>query len=255
MPRTLDRRTLLAGLGAVAIGGCTESNLPDGLGGNDTETEPDLPDDCPVSQGYDVEWPEDLDAETAEAFVEDYEAVHYRESVVEYEPETRLDSYDLGVHSEGVQRTGDGYEVKASGSGGIYRPVLMFDAHREDDPADAERVAASEIEDERFRELLETAAAEGEADANVRHGPDIDRYIDLFDSLFESYDPHTERGDSRTLYFTVDDTPVEVEARATTLHGDYWWEATYYVDEHVVYRSEEGRQPKDGELLECRTST
>lgn len=255
MPPTLNRRALLSAVGAAAIGGCTESSLPDGLGGNDTETDPDLPDDCPVSQGYDVEWPEDLDAETAEAFVEDYEAVHYRESVVEYEPETRLDSYDLGVHSEGVQRTGDGYEVKASGSGGIYRPDLMFDAHREDDPADAERVAASEIEDERLRELLETAAAEGEAETIVRHGPDVDRYIDLLDSHFESYDPHSEHGDSRTLYFSVDGTPVEVEVTASALHGDYWWSAWYYVDEHVVYRAEEERPPKDGELLECRTST
>ncbi|MEF8807619.1 hypothetical protein [Natronomonas sp.] len=255
MPRTLDRRTLLAGLGAVVIGGCTESSLPDGLGGNDTETEPDLPEECPVTQDLDVEWPESFDAETAESFVEAYENVYYREVVVEYEPETRLDSYDLGVHSEGVQSAGDGYEVKVSGNGGIYRPDLLFDAHREDDPADAERVAASEIGDEWLRNLLETAATEGEAAAQVRHGPDVDRYIDLLDSHFESYDPHESRGDSRTLYFSVDGTPVEVDVTASTLHGDYWWSATYYVDEHVVYRAEEERPPKDGELLECREST
>jgi hypothetical protein len=247
---TPNRRTVLATLGAAALGGCTRSNLP--MVGDSTE---DLPEDCPVSQDYDVEWPADLDADAAETFVENYEAVHYREGVVVYEPETRLDSYDLGVRSEGVQSSGDGYEVKVSGSGGIYRPDLTFNAHREDDPTDVERVPASEIEDERLRELLETAAAEGEADANVRHGPEIDQYIDLFDSLFESYDPHEEPGDSRTLYFSVDGTPVEVDVGASTLHGDYWWSATYYVDDHVVYRAEADRPPKDGKLLECREST
>jgi hypothetical protein len=244
---TLNRRTVLAALGAAALGGCTRSELP--MVGDTGE---DLPEDCPVSQDYDVEWPEDLDADAAETFIENYEAVHYREGVVAYEPETRLDSYDLGVRSEGVQRAGDGYEVEVSGSGGIYRPDLMFGAHREDDPADAERVAASEVGDERLRELLETAAAEGEADANVRHGSEVDEYIDLFDSLFDDYYPHQRHGDSRTLYFTVDGTPVEVDVTASTLHGDYWWSATYYVDEHVVYRAEEDGSPKDGQLLECR---
>lgn len=250
MPTTLNRRALLAALGATAIAGCTESGLPDEVAGDATE---DLPDACPVSQGYDVEWPDDLDSGTAGSFVEAYEAVHYREAVVGYEPNTRLDSYDLGVHSEGVRSAGEGYEVEVSGGGGIYRPDLMFGAHREDDPADAERVAASEVEDDWLRELLETAATEGEVEDQVRNGPEVDRYIDLFDSLFESYDPHTGRGDSRTLYFTVDGTPVEVDVTASTLHGDYWWSATYYVDEHVVYRSgEDDAPPKEGELLECR---
>ncbi|WP_336134129.1 hypothetical protein [Natronomonas amylolytica] len=248
MPATLHRRNLLSAVGAAALGGCLDSDPP--AVGDSTA---DLPEDCPASQGYDVEWPAEFDAETAETFVEDYEAVHYRESVVEYEPETRLDSYDLGVHSEGVQSADDGYEVEVSGNGGIYRPDLLFEAHHEDDPTDAERVAASEVADDRLRELLETAAAEGRADANVRHGPDVDRYIDLFDSHFESYDPHESRGDSRTLYFSVDGTPVEVDVMASTLHGDYWWSATYYVDDHVVYRAEEDGDPKDGTLLECRT--
>jgi hypothetical protein len=244
----LNRRGLLSALGAVALGGCTNSRLPVvGAGGED------LPDDCPVSQDYDVEWPEDLDGEAAETFVENYEAVHYREGVVAYEPETRLDSYDLGVASEGVRSVEGGYEIEVSGSGGVYRPDLLFGAHREDDPADAERVAASEIEDDRLRGLLETAAAEGEAEITIRNGSDVDRYIDLFDSLFESYDPHQSHGDSRTLYFSVDGTPVEVEASASTLHGDYWWSATYYVDDHVVYRAEEDGDPKEGRLLECRT--
>lgn len=248
MPPTLNRRALLATLGTVAVAGCIDSEVP----GTGDPTE-DLPDDCPVSQDYDVEWPETLDEDSAETFVENYEAVHYRESVVAYEPETRLDAYDLGVASGDVRSVGDGYEVKVSGSGGVYRPDLMFNAHREDDPADAERVAASELEDDHLRELLETAAAEGEAEITIRNGPEVDRYIDLFDSLFESYDPHRKRGDSRTLYFSVDGTHVTVEVTASTLHGDYWWSATYYVDEYVVYRAEEDGDPKDGRLLECRT--
>lgn len=249
MAPTLNRRALLATLGAVAVGGCIDSDVPGA--GDPTE---DLPDDCPVSQGYDVEWPAGLDKESAESFAENYEAVHYREAVVEYEPETRLDSYDLGVHSKDVRSVGEGYEVQVSGNGGIYRPDLMFSADREDDPEDVERVAASEVEDERLRDVLETAAAEGEAETVVRHGPEVDQYIDLFDSLFESYDPHESHGDTRTLYFSVDGTNVELEVTASTLHGDYWWSATYYVDEHVVYRSgEEEVSPKDGKLLECRT--
>jgi hypothetical protein len=245
---SMHRRTLLSALGAAALGGCLDSDLP--AVGDDT---PDLPEECPVSQDLGVEWPEDLDADSAETFVETYENVYYRERVVAYEPETPLDSYQLRARVEDVRSVGEGYEVAVSGNGGVYRPGLHFSAHRGDSAADAERVDASAVEDHLVSDLLTTAAEEGEADAALQQSPDVERYNQLFGSLFEGYDPLDAPGDSETLYFSVDGTPVELEVQADRLHGDYWWSATYYVDEHVVYRAEEDGSPKDGKLLECRT--
>jgi hypothetical protein len=68
-------------------------------------------------------------------------------------------------------------------------------------------------------------------------------------------DDQDETSTAATRDVTVEDTPADVDVTASTLHGDYWWSATYYVDEHVVYRIEEEGDPKDGRLLECREST
>jgi len=40
---------------------------------------------------------------------------------------------------------------------------------------------------------------------------------------------------------------------ADSFHGDYDWRAWYYVDDHVLRRTtDEDRDPRDGERLECR---
>lgn len=259
----LNRRRLLAGLGAVAIAGCTEptestagSPTPSPTHTATPSPTPDLPADCPTTTGLDVEWPAELDASSAGSFVRDYEEAYYREVVVEYEPESRVDSYELGVAQSGPPLTsGEGFEVEVSGSGGVYRPTLRLTASVSAAPAGVEPVPASEIEDDLLGDLLAEAAETGDADRHVdAPGEEVDRYVDLLASLSEEFEPLSSPGDEDSLSVDVDGTVVELEAQATRFHGDYWWTAYYYVDEHVLRRTDdEETDPREGELVECRT--
>lgn len=244
----MQRRALLTiiGGGTLSLAGCTT-----GTGTGDS----DLPEDCPTTQGLAVEWPEDLDASTVEAFVEEYERAYYREVVVEYEPESRLDSYELsGTVADPPREVGDGWELAYSGSGGVYRPTLLVGATATDPPDGTDLVPVSEVDDEALTETLDEAARTGEAEFHVdTPGEEVDRYVDLLASLSDDFERLSEPGDSDTLYVDVDGTAVELSATATNFHGDYWWNARYYVDEQVVRRTtEENTDPRDGELLECR---
>jgi len=276
----MQRRTLLTllGAGTLSLAGCTSRSEPAGTDdGTQTETPtPDdetpertdtttasdgtteptaLPDDCPTTQDLNVEWPTELDGESVETFVEAYEEAYYREVVVEYEPETRLDEYGLaGSVGEGPQRAGDGWVLTYSGSGGVYRPGLFLSAETADAPEGAEVVSADEIEDETLTEVLTTAAEAGEAEDRVerREAAEVTRYLDIFESLSDDFDL-SGPGDSDVLYVDVDGTVVALEVTADNFHGDYWWTARYYVDEQVVRRTEgEDTDPRDGELVECR---
>lgn len=91
----MKRRTLLASIGGgtISLAGCTTGT--DTVGPTDDNDQSDRPEDCPISQGLGVEWPEAPDAATVEAFVEEYEHVYFRDVIVEYEPESRLDCYEL----------------------------------------------------------------------------------------------------------------------------------------------------------------
>ena len=241
----MRRRTLLAvlGSGTVSLAGCT------------TDEQTALPEGCPTSQGLDVRWPRDLDAATVEAFVEEYEHAYYRDVVVEYDPESRLDSYELSGSITEQQSVGDGWELEYSGGGGLYRPTLALEASRTDPPADADVIPVSDIDDERVTKLLEEAADSGEASHHVAPpGEQVDRYVERFASLSDGFDPLSGPGDSDTLYVDVDGTTVELTVAATSFHGDYSWNAWYYVDEQVVRRTtDENTDPRDGTLLECRT--
>lgn len=269
----MRRRTLLTLLGAAAtsIAGCSTSgsdgtgdeptpgtDTPGSDGGTETpgadESTP-LPEECPTTQDIDVEWPTEIDPGSVESFVEAYERVYYREAVVEYEPRSRLDSYELGGSVNGPPvKSGDGWMVAYSGSGGVYRPTLSLSATALDPPSGVDPVPASEIEDATLTDLLGEAAETGEADHHVEPpGEKVDRYVDLLGSLSEEFDGLSGRGDSDSLHVDVDGTTVELSATATNFHGDYWWDAWYYVDEHVVRRtSDEEADPREGELLECR---
>ncbi|MEF8841362.1 MAG: hypothetical protein V5A62_07005 [Haloarculaceae archaeon] len=264
----MRRRTLLGlvGAGALPLAGCTAGPDPAGTGGTDAGTDvpridegrdtgTDLPEDCPASQGLDVDWPEDLDASAVESFVEAYEHAYVREVVVDYEPESRLDSYELsGGVTDGPTPAGEGWVLECSGSGGIYRPTLALGAATAEPPEGADAVPASEVENETLAGLVQEAAETGEAEHHVEPpGEKVDRYVDLLASLSDGFDRLSGRGESDSLYVDVDGTTVELSAMATNFHGDYWWESTYYVDERVVRRTEdEDVDPRDGELLECR---
>jgi len=250
----MHRRTLLTGIGAgtLALAGCTTG--ADSVGTEDGTDDADLPEGCPTTQGFDVEWPEELDASTVESFVEAYEQVYFREVVVEYEPESRLDSYELsGSVTDPPRKVGDGWALAYSGGGGVYRPTLLVEATASDPPDGTDPVQATAIDDEALTETLEAAAETGNAEFRVDPGGEVDRYVDLLASRSDDFERLSGPGDSDALYVDVDGTAVELSVTATNFHGDYWWEAWYYVDEQVVRRTtEEEDDPRDGDLLECR---
>jgi hypothetical protein len=256
----MRRRTVLTAIvgGTLSTAGCT--GVPDTAAGGSTATETtetttaSLPNSCPTTQGLDVEWPEELDAATVESFVEAYEAAYYREVVVDYEPESTLDSYGLNGGTDDATRVGDGWQVSYNGGGGIYTPTLGLRATTGDPPAGADVVPSSEIEDDLLTGLLEDAVETGEARRHIdTPGEEVDRYVDLLSSLSDDFEPLTGPGDSDSLHVDVDGTVVELTARADSFHGDYGWTAWYYVDEQVVRRtSDEDTSPREGTVLECR---
>lgn len=249
----MRRRTLLAALGGgtITLAGCLSGATPD------RSDDTDLPADCPTTQGLDVEWPRDLDAATVESFVEDYEHAYYRDVVVEYEPESRLDAYELsGSVTGGPRAVGDGWVLEYSGSGGVYRPTLLLGASPDTPPAGVEPVPIEDIDDGPLVDTLREAAETGEAEMHVerRHDGAVERYLALLSSLSADFEGPSSRGDSDSLYVDVDGTTVKLTVSASSFHGDYWWEAGYYVTERVVRRTDDTEaDPRQGELLECRT--
>lgn len=253
----MKRRAFLSVMGAVTLplAGCTsESDGP--VGTDDGTDEPTaVPEECPITQELGVEWPDEFDASAVESFVEEYEYRYYRDAVVEFEPRSRLDSYQLNVWvSGGPTASGGGYELQVTGGGGVYHPRLLMEARESDPPDGAEVVPASEIDDAALNATLAEATEPEEAKLRIDEpGTEIDRYIDLLASVSGAFEPLSEPGDSDTLYVDVDGTTVELSVQATRLHGDYFWSAWYYVDEYVVRRaSDENTDSRDGELLECR---
>lgn len=271
----MRRRTLLtaAGAGALALAGCASERDPAGEGEPDdpastappddgTTTDPptddaDLPAACPTSRDLDVdtEWPTDLDAGSVAAFVEAYEAAYYREVVVDYDPETPLADYELYGGVEGApQEADEGWVVAYSGQGAVYQGTLFIEGTTAEAPADADVVAASEIESGHVAALVDEAADTGSVEEHVTNTAAVKRYLDSLPALSADVDDITERGQEEVLYVDVDGTTVRVTVTAGNFHGDYWWTARYYVTDRVVRRAEgEDADPRAGELLECRT--
>lgn len=248
----MQRRTLLAllGTGTTSLTGCVTS-----LGDVDNSNPSDAsPENCPTSQNIGVEWPEELDSSTVESFVETYEQVYYKEKIVEYAPETSLDSYELsGKVVNGPTEVEEGWEMKYRGGGPVYRPILLMGATPKEAPSETEVIPLEEIDKEPLVETLQNAAESGNAELAVETPrEEIEDYVELFESLSEDIEL-SGRGDSSTLYVDVDGTTVELSVHASDFHGDYDWEAWYFVNEQVVRRTtDEDTEPQNGELLECR---
>lgn len=246
----MERRTFLtvAGAGSMAVGGCI--GVP-GSGGS-----ADLPDDCPVSQGVGVDWPRDLTESTVAGFVERYEEAYYRQHVIDtkFDPESRLFGYSgwIGRAEDVTEVAGGGWRVHFSGIVNVQRGDLVLHATVSDPPGDARVVSVTDVEDELLREVLERAAKTEQADDRV--GPaESDAYLERFETLSDGFDIQ-EVGDEDALYFDVNGTTVELLVIASPPNRDHFWEAWYYVDDRVVWRSgEHDVDPRDGELLECRT--
>ena len=263
----MKRRALLSALagGTVALTGCladSEGARPgDPASASPTESPsptPRVPDDCPTTEGFEIAWPDPDDPSAVESFVVAYENQYYREGVVDIQEEYELPSYELSASADGPPTEHrSGYVVAVDGGGGVYHPTLLVEAAVTEAPAEADVVPASEFEDERVLALFDDAVVEGEAQLHVDDpGAEVARYVDLFESASDSFGPLTEPGDSDTLYVSSDERTLEVTVEATRFHGDYWWQAWYYVDAHVVRRTEdEDTDPRNGTLLECRTST
>lgn len=258
----MNRRQLLFlfATGALPGAGCLsgtettgdEPNSPPEGTGEDPTAHPEA---CPTSQGLGVDRPEDLDAATVEAFVEAYEQSYYREIVVGYEPRSQLDSYELsGLVMDEPSPVGDGWVLKYSGNGGVYRPTLFLEATVSDPPDGADVVPISEVDDDPATETLEEAAQDGNASYHVdTPGPVVDRYLELFESRSDDFEGLSGPGDADTLCVSVENTTVELTVTADNFHGDYQWYAWYYVDERVVRRTTDpDTDPRKGELLECR---
>lgn len=274
----MHRRTFLAALGSgtLALAGCLTETDPAGSDGtpdgtdqqspdqpgtdtpDNTDQGPaDLPDECPTSQDLGVEWPEELNAATVTSFVETYEDAYYRDVVVEYDPDVKFSSYQLTGSVTGPPvETGEGWTVEYSGGGAVYRPNMLLTGAPAESPADADVVSIDEIEDDTLRSVAREAARTGEAENYVRSEEDVVRYNELLAELSEDFERLESRGDSDSLYISVDGSTVELSAAVTNLHGDYGWTAQYYVDDHVVRRTDtrtkEDIDPREGELLECR---
>lgn len=249
----------------LAAAGCSgtvpgDDSGTDGAGQNLAER--GLSAACPTSQDIGVAWPEEVDRDTVGAFVAEYEEVYYREVVVGYDPASRVDSYELAVRNVDVVSADEaGYVVEVVGGGGIYTPHLLLAARVTDPPPDRDPISADRVADDRLERVLSETAEEGGkcaenddgADRRVGPGSEVDRYLDVLESLAGRDLPISAPGDAATLYFRVDDTPVELRVAADRFHGDRLWAASYHVDDRLLRRAT-GRDadPADGELLECR---
>lgn len=242
----MRRRRLLASAlaGSLSLAGC--------LGGRDPFG-PDLPEDCPTSQDLGVEWPRDLDESTAGSFVEAYEERYYREVVFDYEPVSRYSSVGSAISRvKDVTGSNGGWQIRFSGVLGVNKAFMHLQAARADPRDDANVIPRSKFDDERLRDLLDEAAETGEADREIETD-EVDAFVDRFETLSDGFElsPAEPRD---ALYVDVNGTTVELTVSVHTFHADRFWDAWYYVDEHVVWRSGDNRvDPRDGELLECRT--
>lgn len=245
----MHRRTLVAAIGAssASLAGCVA--VRDAVGGED------LPEDCPTSQDLGVDWPRDLDESTVASFIESYELAYYQRDVIDdvFEPMSRLDTYEGWIASAtDVRRLAGGWRVEFEGIVNFRRGDLYFEAAQGEPPDEADLIPATRVEDEAVSDLLQEAARYGEADE--RFGPGkTDAYLDRFEELDEGFEL-TDVHDTATLWFDVNGTAVEFVVGAAPPNRDHFWYVSYYVDEHVIYRSsDQSGDPRDGELLECRT--
>jgi hypothetical protein len=121
-------------------------------------------------------------------------------------------------------------------------------------PDGTDLVPVSEIKKEPLTAMLQEAAETGESNFHLdTPGKAVERYVDRFTSLSDDFGQLSTPGDSDTLYIEVNNTTVELSVQATNFHGDYGWEAWYYVDDQVVRRTtDDETAAQNGELLECR---
>lgn len=242
------RRTILAALAGTAVAGCLQGDSDDENAGTG------VPDACPKSHDLDVEWPDEMDNLAAASFVSDYEEAYFREEKYGGEPPSRLYFLDVSTRVQGAaEPVDDGFRMEVRVAGGIYNQDLVLDPERSEAPEDADVAPLEDIEDGPLCDALERAAAGEDVLTSVEDGDEIDRTLEILESLFPAFEPPVELKGPDTVYVDADGTTVELTVRSDGHHGDNEWYAWYYVDETVVYRTgREDKSPRDGLLLECR---
>lgn len=235
------RRAVLASVGAVATAGCSAAYL----GG----ARPAITADCPTTQDLDVEWPRNLNPQRVTGFVESYEQAYYRDTVLSYEPETRLDALELNGRTGTAAVTG-GYRVKFAGRAEISRPDLEIAVSLAFPPDGADVVSADSIDDGTIRATLDRAITQcnGEGSFTVTRSADgaaaIDRYIAMVSALSEDVAPDSTWTETVALFIDYRGSPIKLTLSTLENRVDDAWTVRYYVNENVVVR--------DGNLLECR---
>ena len=125
-------------------------------------------------------------------------------------------------------------------------------------PKDSEYVSIEEVEDQRLREILESAAESGTSEwGRITDGAEVERYAELIANLSSAASLIDDNGGTELVYFDVNGTSVLLEIDIEFVHADYGAEPQYYVTEYVVRRAEstsaeDATSAEDGELLECR---
>jgi hypothetical protein len=281
------RRAILASFSGIALAGCTgpsesgtssegESPSESGIttenespGESGTPNEDELPEGCPTSLDLDVRWPRELDADTVGEFVTAYEEAYYLRELRGSGSKSRFYSADVSAYiNEDPTQIDTGYEVTVIFEGYSEDPTMFLKAYEVDSegipkaedhnikesrlPKDSEYVSIEEVEDQRLREILESAAESGTAKSDfIYDGAEIERYAELIANLSSAVSLIGDNGGNELGYFDVNGTGVLLEIDIGLVHADFGGEYRYYVTEYVVRRAE-STSPEDGELLECR---
>lgn len=211
-------------------------------------------------QDLEVAWADGFAAESAGSSLESYGDDFHRDVVVECDPGSMVDSYQLSVSISGGSTPVDGgYRATQSGSGEVDTPTLNLGATSEQPapPSSADVSPISDVADRPLQDIPVEGAEEGEAEVDVdRPGEPVDRYVGLVASLSDDFERLSRSGDSERAFFDVDGTSVELTVEASRFHGDHGWRGTYYVDERVVRGADDAdADPTDGEPRECGEST
>ncbi|WP_311173922.1 hypothetical protein [Halobellus ordinarius] len=287
------RRAILASFPGIALAGCTglsesgtssEGESPsesrtttenESLSESGTTTENELPEGCPTSLDLDVRWPRELDADTVGEFVTAYEEAYLLREYRGRTSQSRFHSADFSPYiNEDPTQVDTGYEVTVILEGYSERPTMFLKAYEVDSegipkaedhnikesrlPKDSEYVSIEEVEDQRLRETLESAAESGTAKSDfIYDGAEIERYAEQIANLSSAVSLIGDNGGNELAYFDVNGTGVLLEIDIALVHGDIGGEYRYYVTEYVVWRAEstsaeDTTTPEDGELLECR---
>ncbi|WP_152420971.1 hypothetical protein [Halorubrum coriense] len=265
----------MATLTSVGLAGCTT------LGDSQPPNEDELPDQCPTSRDLDVPWPRDLDPGLVRGFITGYEDLKefitaYEEAyLVEKSTQSPYQSANFNVNVDRyIKRVVGGFLLTVSHTGsvknqshlllrafktdseGIPKDGLSVD--KSDVPDGLEPIPINEVQDQKTREILKSAAKSGDR-TDTASPPG--QFYDLVNNRSPNASLSDEGrsgvySDLPAVYFDVNGTVVLVFILMKQGSvGDIFEPVSvqYYVSEYVIRRTEdESKSPRDGTVVECR---